>query len=858
MSMDNSKKECVSLWAQPVSGVFGCLETSEKGLSSGEAAKRLARFGPNSAVSKGRRHGICIFLSQFRNPMVIILVIAAIIAFFMHERIDVVVILAIVFLTSVLGFVQEYKAERALRALNRLVTARAKVLRDGEIVEVDAKFLVPGDIVHLNIGDIIPADIRLVNVEEMSTDESSLTGESVPVIKDVKIVPGSHSLPQYLTNVAFAGTSVSSGLGYGVVIATGRNSFFGRTAALVKKAPHEADFQKNMHKFSNFLLKVIVIMTAFVFVANAVLGRGFFDSFLFALALAVGITPEILPVITTIALSNGALRMAKDRVIVKRLVSVEDLGNIDTLCCDKTGTLTEGTLTLMEYICVDGRHDDKLVLYGLLCSAAKGGMGRKSLGNPLDKAIWNSPKARELEPQLAKFAVVDENEFDFERKRMSVVVKTRKGNLLIAKGAPDSVFRVCSKVLYDSGRKQFSEALRKRLGKVVEDYERSGYRVIAVAEKRINKTETFRADENKLDLVGFLLFLDPPKKTAKDALDTLQKLGVNIKVISGDSPFVTRKICSDVGVKVVDGRVITGEELSVLDAKQFEHYSHNYNVFARVTPEQKYRIVSCLNKEGHIVGFLGDGINDAPALRAADVGISVDSAAGIAKEAADVILLKKSLNVLARGITEGRKTFGNITKYIMNTISANYGNMFTLAISSLFMNFIPLLPSQILLNNLMSDIPNMAISTDRVDAETLKKPKRWDLKLISRFMVYFGLISTFFDLALILPLLFIFHATPEVFRTAWFVESAISEIIIVFAIRTRMPFFRSMPGRWLVLSSLLTIGLTVGITYTLFGAKFFEFVVLPVDVMILMAGVLVCYFITAEIAKRRFFRHVEA
>jgi Mg2+-importing ATPase len=708
--------------------------------------------------------------------------------------------------------------------------------------------------VHLNIGDVVPADIRLLHIEELSADESILTGESIPAVKETRAGKGRQAMPQHLKNVVFAGTSIASGLGYGMVIATGKDTVFNKTAAYLKQKEPEADFQKNINKFSNFLLKVILLMTLFVFAANALLGKGVFVSFLFAVALAVGITPEVLPVIMTITLSNGALKMAKEKVVTKRLASVEDFGNIDTLCCDKTGTLTEGKVALRKYVNLDEEQDDKLVVYGLLCNMAERGKGRKHYGNPIDKAVWEHQKARELEPSLRDFRVIHENEFDFERRRMSVVIESRKKRLLIVKGAAESVLSVCSQALIKNRCTKLSKDKALKISKnFIERYGKAGYTVIAVAEKKFSKTKSTNADEKYLCLLGFLLFLDPPKKTAPEALKLLQGLGVAIKVISGDHHLVTRKVCEEVGLKIAGNRVVTGEELECLSEAEFEDYSMKYNVFARVTPEQKHKIIASLNKEDHIVGFLGDGVNDVPALRAADVGISVDSAAGIAKEAADIILLHKSLRVLAHGIMEGRKTFGNITKYIFNTISANFGNMFTVAFSSLFLKFIPLLPSQILLNNFISDVPQLTISTDNVDEEFTKKPKRWNIKLISRFMVYFGLISSFFDLALIALLIFVLNTGTELFRTAWFLESVLSEIIVTFAIRTRLPFYKSMPSKWLLLVSIAAILASIAITYTLFGQTFFSFVSMPASVLAIIFIVLVAYFFTAEIAKKHFF-----
>jgi len=558
----------------------------------------------------------------------------------------------------------------------------------------------------------------------------------------------------------------------------------------------------------------------------------------------------------TITLSNGALKMAREDVVVKRLATVEDLGNIDVLCCDKTGTLTEGKLKLQGYYTVDGYTDDALILYGLLCSSIKGKKGRKLTENPIDAAVWESKKAAELGSQLKFFTILDMNEFDYERRRMSVLVRSSARTLLIAKGAPESILDICETATVAGTKTAITQELSSRIRGTVSGYENEGYRVIAVAEKDIETEKITKTDENKLNLSGFLLFLDPPKKTAKNSLRTFQNLGLTIKVISGDSPVITKKICHEVGLPIVEEMAITGSSLDRLTEEEFEECAQKYTVFARVAPEQKYKILSVLGKT-HVVGFLGDGVNDAPALKAANVGISVDSASGIAKEAADIILLKKSLRVLAHGITEGRKIFSNITKYIMNTISANYGNMLTVAASSLFLKFIPLLPAQILLNNFVSDFPLLTIAADNVDKEFLRKPKRWNIHVISRFMIYFGSISVFFDLLLILPLVFLIKVTPELFRTAWFLESALSEILVTFAIRTKLPFFKSRPSMLLIGTSVVTGAAAIAITYTRVGTLFFEFVRMPISIVTFIAGVLIAYFAAAEIVKRRFFKKVE-
>jgi len=832
-----------NFWALPVNQVFKKLETSPMGLTTRQAQERLKNFGPNEVAKKEERPGFKIFFSQFKNSLVLILIFAAIISYFLGQHVEATVILAIVFLNSFLSFIQEYKAEKVIQQLKKYLTLKARVLRNGEIAEIDSVQIVPGDLVLLKIGDLVPADIRLTKVNELTTNESLLTGESLPVEKTATKISSEKFLPQDLKNIAFAGTAVCGGEGQGIVIATGKNTYFGKTAACLKQTIPESDFQKSLKKFSNFLLKVILAMTAFIFAANAFLGKEIFESFLFALALAVGITPEVLPVIMTITLSSGALAMSKKKVVCKRLASVENLGNMDTLCCDKTGTLTEGKMTLADSLNPNGSKNENLIIFGLLCNSIKEGK-LVLTENPIDRSIWKSKESQKFVPQLKEYQLIDENPFSFERRRASVVVQKDQKKLFLAKGAPESIFGICKSV---------SPEIRKK----ITDFQEDGYTVIALAQKEFLGNKTVPADEKDLNLLGFLLFQDPPKKTAKESIKMFQKLKVNIKILSGDSPITTRKICQEVGLEIFQNEIILGDQLEKMNEDDFRLACQKYNVFARVTPVQKMRIVGSLNKEGHIVGFLGDGINDAPALKAADVGISVNSGAQIAKEAADIILLQKSLKVLATGIVEGRKTFGNITKYILNTISANWGNMFTVAFSSLFMNFIPLLPSQILLNNFITDTPMVAISTDNVDQEFIKKPKRWNLHLISRFMIYFGLISSFYDLALILPLLLIFKIPTSLFRTAWFLESALSEIVSTFAIRSKFPFYQSSPSRLLVITSILALFWALFIVHSRIGLVFFEFEKPTLAILILIGAILVTYFFSLEFAKRSFFKKFE-
>ena len=844
-------------WAMPAKEVIEKLETSEKGISSEEAQKRLKQYGLNEVARGKERTVLTILIEQFKNPFIILLMVAVLLSYFLGEKINAFIIVTMILISSLLSFVQVYRAENTLKALRKYIKFKTKVFRDNQIIEIDSSELVPGDIVHFDIGDIIPADIRLLEVEGLTTNESALTGESMPVEKRVSVISEKYYSAHQLLNMALAGTSVSNGSGLGIVVSTGKNTFFGKTAeSLEEKAP-EQEFQRGINNFSNMLLKVVVLMTIFVFIINAALHKTIIDSLLFALALAVGITPEVLPIIITTALSRGAMRMAKEKVIVRRLSSMEDFGNIDTICCDKTGTLTEGKISLISHENLEEKEDDKLLLYSLLCNS---GVGKTAAlaDNPIDKAIWEHRKTIELANHLKSYSLIEENEFDFERRRMSVLASKGRGeqNIFIAKGAPESVLKVCSYIHINGENRELTKHELAKIREKVLNNEKKGYRVILIAGKNTLKQKLGKEGEKNLSLMGLLLFLDPPKATTKEALEKLEKLQVNIKILTGDSPIITKKICEEVNFKII-GRVITGDELSKLNKLEFEDYCRKYNVFARITPEQKFNIVKCLNKEGHIVGFLGDGINDAPALHVADIGITVDTASDIAKDAADIILLHKSLLVVANGITEGRKTFGNITKYMMDITSANYGNMLTVAASSAFLKFIPLLPSQILLNNFLSDIPDLTLSSDNVDSEFLKKPKKWDIKFISRFMIVFGLLSCIFDAMIIVPLLFIFKTPVDSFRTAWFVESVLSEIFVMFAYRTRRPFFKSMPGKWFLAATAFTTILTVGITLSALGKDFFGFVNLTPFIWAWIALVLILYFASTEITKHFFYKRYE-
>jgi len=844
-------------WAQETEILLQNLQTNEKGLSSQEAKKRLEENGLNEIAKKDKKSGWMILLQQFTNPLIFILIVASIIAFFLGESADAIIIIVIVSINGILGFVQEFRAEKTVRALRKLIAQEAKVLRDGKKIEIESKFVVPGDIVYLNIGDIVPADIRLLHQEEMSIDESSLTGESVPVIKTTAITPDERTLPQYLKNIAFMGTHVMSGNALGVVISTGENTSFGKTASYLKEPEIISDFEKSINSFSNFLLKIILVMTFFIFIANSVLQHGVLESFLFALALAVGITPEALPIIITICLSKGAQNLAKAHVVVKRLSSIEDLGNTDLLCTDKTGTLTEGKLSLENYLSLDEKTNDELLIYGLLCNDAIVGKNKVE-GNIIDRAIWESDQKDKVMAEYKKYKILDHNEFDFKRRRMSVVVQAPDGKkYLVVKGALESLVQVSNKVRMTEGDLEINGRHSDEHMDTVNKYRTQGYSTIGIAVKEWDSDQSSKEDEKDLTLLGFLSFIDPPRKSAKSSLSKMRKLGVDIKVLSGDDPLVTEAICKKVNLEIQGGKIITGDELDFMDEKEFAETIEKYNVFARISPDHKYRIVKTLNTgPERTVAFLGDGINDAPAIKIADVGISVNTATDIAKEAADIILLEQGLDVITEGIIEGRKIFTNITKYILNTVSANYGNMFTVAASSLFLKFIPLLPSQILLNNLITDTPMLAIATDTVDQEQLKKPKKLDLKMIRTFMTFFGFMSTFFDMILILTLFFYFKAEPNLFRTAWFFESALSEVVVTFAIRTKKPFYKSRPGKLLSAISVMVVISLFLLVFTPLG-HYFEFVQLDGYMLAFICLIVLTYFTTAEIVKKHFFKNFQ-
>ncbi|MEM7824208.1 MAG: magnesium-translocating P-type ATPase [Candidatus Aenigmatarchaeota archaeon] len=838
-------------WQMPAQKVLKELGSSENGLSSTEAAARLKKYGPNE-IPVRRRHWARILLSQFSSPLILLLFVASGIAAVIGETIDAAVIFVIVIIDGLLGFVQEWKSERAVEKLRKLIVNRAIVIRDGERIEINTKELVNGDVVVLGIGDKVPADMRLLTTDGLEIDEAVLTGESWPVHKSITIF--NNTSPLKAGNMAFMGTTVTDGTGIGIVTATGTATQLGRMAAKLHEVETEGEFQRGIRLFSQNLVRWVLMGCAIIFLLNALLAKSVLLSFMFAVALAVGIVPEALPIVITIALSTGALQLSKHKVIVKKLAAIENMGNIDVLCTDKTGTLTENRITLEEFFDASGKRDERLIMLGVLCNSAVV-HGNDIRGNSIDVAIWRWWKPRFDPKKLSEWQKICNIPFDYNRRRMSTVVRKGSTRMLICKGAPESILHVCSKVRIGDIQRSIKRHT-KRLENMWREWGNRGYRVIAVATKNVTaKREYTKADEHDLVFEGLLVFMDPPKATAGAAIKRAEQLGVCIKILTGDEPLVTREVARNVGLNVTDEQIITGEQLEQMSDAQLSNIIEKTVIFARVTPEQKHRIVNVLHTLGWTTAYLGDGVNDAPALKAADVGISVDSGVDIAKDAADIVLLRKDLNVLIDGIVGGRKTFSNIVKYTLNTMSANIGNMGSLGIISPLIPFIPLLPSQILLTNFLTDTPMISISTDNVDAEELKRPRHWNIKQISRFSVLLGAVSSIFDIVTIALLIWAL-ADVTLFRTAWFLESVLSEIIIVFSIRARHFFLRSTPpSRTLLGISVLVILATLALLYSPF-APFFELTQLPAWLLGAIVLILAGYFVLTELVKLAYWKYV--
>jgi Mg2+-importing ATPase len=779
-----------------------------------------------------------VLLRQVKSPLLILLVAAAATSLVVGERTDALIILAIMALSVGLGFFNEYRAARAVEALHSRIRHTAATSRDGKVVEVNVTELVPGDVVRLAVGEVVPADLRLLEASDLACDEAMLTGEATPAEKN--IAPGSPTeSPLDLPSCAFMGTVVRTGSGRGVVVETGRKTAFGRIAIRLGGAQEETGFQIGLRDFSVLLVKVTIVLTVSIFVINAALRRPLLDSALFALAIAVGLTPQLLPAIVTVSLSTGARHLARKSVIVKRLVSIEDLGNMEVLFTDKTGTLTEGQITFSAALDPAGDPSDETLLLGLLCNSARVEGGVTVSGNPLDRALWDAPQAAGA--RVSDFVRLAEAPFDYDRQRMSVLVQDPKGaGRVITKGAPESVLALCHEV---------PPSVRALLDAQFD----AGSRTIAVATRDGDGLSTIGPqDEHDLQFAGFLTFVDRAKPDAGASIERLNKLGITVKIVTGDNDRVASKLCADLGIPVAG--TLTGTALEKLSDDELVAALPSTTIFARVTPEQKSRIIRAQRTLGADVGFLGDGVNDAVALHDADVGISVDSGADVAKDAADIVLLDKDLGILAGGVVEGRRVFSNTIKYVLMGTSSNFGNMFSAGGASLLLSFLPMLPPQILLNNLLYDVSEMTIPTDNVDEELLEHPAHWDTAFIRKFMMFFGPISSVYDFLTFGIMLWVFHAGETLFHSGWFAESLATQTLVIFMIRTRrIPFFHSRPSRPLLATTLACAAVGVVLPFSPL-AGVLGFTALPAGFLGILVLMVVTYLGLVEAGKSRFFR----
>lgn len=817
----------------PLDEVVGWLASSTDGLSSAEAAARLLAHGPN-AVRTHRVSALAVLGRQLRSALLVLLAATAALSFFLGESSQAIIIGVILVASVGLGFFNEYRAERTAAQLHSTLRHTAVVCRDGLFTTVDVTALVPGDVVRLALGEVVPADLRLIGVSGLECNESILTGESTAAEKrpDPNGDDGDHDS----ANIAFMGTVVSAGDGRGIVYATGSDAEFGRIAAGLGTRQPETAFQAGLRRFSYLLLWVALTLTAVILITNLLLRRPLIDSVLFALAIAVGITPQLLPAVVSTSLATGAGRLAKLKVLVKRLVCIEDLGDIDVLITDKTGTLTDGHITLVDTVDADGQPSDQVLRRGLLATGLDAVTGRGS-GNPLDAALWDSPRAGDLAAR--DLPLVATLPFDHTRRATSALVGDGAQRVLVVKGAPEQVLATCVGVPLSA---------TATLAALFAD----GRRVVAVASRSAPELSTIvAADETNLTLDGFLVFADEPKVAARESLTQLAALGIEVKVATGDNPQVAEKVCAELGL--ASKGTITGAQLDSLDDAAFDDRVQNCTIFARISPEQKARLIVSARQHGRSVGFLGDGVNDALALHAADVGISVDTATDVAKDAADVVLLEKDLGVLAAGVAEGRRIFANTIKYVLMGTSSNFGNMFSAAAASAVLTFLPMLPGQILLNNLLYDSSQLAIPTDRVDPEQLHAPAHWNIAFIRRFMLTFGPISSLFDFMTFGLMLGALHAGPVEFRTGWFVESLATQTLIIFAIRTRrIPFYRSKPGVVLTASTFAVIGVGVALTLSPL-APTLGFTALPWPFFTALVVMTVAYLVLVEFTKKVFY-----
>jgi Mg2+-importing ATPase len=837
-----------SYWSQPVDGLLAALHSTAAGLSGDEAARRLTTYGPNALKARRRAGPLGLFLNQFKSPIILLLLVATVISAVLQDWTDAAIILVIVLGSAILSFTQEYRADDAAEKLRARVTPRVTVLRDGQAVSIPAEDVVPGDVVQLSAGSLIPADGVLLEAKDFFVNQAVLTGETFPVEKQPGIVGPAAGLAER-TNCVFMGTNVRSGSARVLIVQTGAATAFGQIAERLTLRPPMTEFERGIRRLGYLLSEVTLLLVFAVFAINVLLHKPPLDSLLFSLALAVGLTPQLLPAIININLSKGSQAMAAGGVIVRRLSSIENFGSMDVLCTDKTGTLTVGVVQLDAAFDARGDASEEVLRYAFLNASFQTG-----LENPLDEAVVAEAGKKGLD--TGAYTKSDEIPYDFVRKRLSVVVTEPSGmSLMIIKGALEGVLGICTHVRQDGADVPLDAAGREAIETRYAEWSGQGYRVLGVAVKPAacgasGQALCTRDDEQDMTFAGFLLFFDPPKPGVGETVADLARLGVRLVVITGDNKLVAAHTAEAIGMDVKG--LLTGGDLDKMTDEALWHAAGETNVFAEVDPNQKERIILAQKKLGHVVGYMGDGINDAPALHAADVGISVDTAVDVAKDAADLVLLQHDLAVLHRGIVEGRKTFANTMKYVFMATSANFGNMFSVAGASLFLPFLPLLPKQILVINFLTDLPEMTIANDNVDQEFLVQPRRWDIGFIRRFMVVFGPLSSVFDFATFAALLWLFHATPAQFRTGWFTESVLSAVLIVFVLRSRLPIGRSHPARLMMLVAAAVGAVTLLLPYSPL-APLLAFVPLPPVYLMAIIVIIGLYFGAAEVTKRWFY-----
>jgi len=833
-----------AFWAVPAAEAMQQLGVTRDGLGPQDAGQRLARYGANRLKPEARSTALALLLTQFKSPIVLLLLFATALSFFLHDSVNALIILAIVLVSGLLGFWQEHSASKAVERLLAIVQIKATALRDGAPRDVPVEAIVPGDIVILNAGDLVPGDCLIEESKDLFVDEATLTGETYPAEKMAGLLAAQTPLAKR-TNALWMGTHVVSGSARALVIITGKRTEFGKVSERLKLRPPETEFERGIRRFGFFLMEVTLVLVIAIFAINLYLERPVLDSMLFSLALAVGLTPQLLPAIISINLARGAKRMAQAKVIVKRLASIENFGSMNVICCDKTGTLTEGTVRLQSALDVEGNPSDVVLLHAYLNAFYETGFT-----NPIDVAI-----CAHREFDLSGYAKTDEIPYDFLRKRLSILVAHDGTHLLVTKGALRNVLSACTQAHANAGGVVDIALVRDQIQQRLEEFSRKGFRTLGVAVKDMGAAAlASKADEAGMTFLGFLVLFDPPKSDIVDTIARLKHLGVSLKIITGDNRLVAASISEQLGLSGT--LILSGPDLERLSDGALLNRVGRVNVFAEIEPTQKERIILALKKAGNVVGYMGDGINDASALHAADVGISVDSAVDVAKEAADIVLLEKDLGVLVQGVREGRTTFANTLKYVFMATSANFGNMFSMAGASLFLRYLPLLPTQVLLTNLMTDFPEMTIATDSVDGEMVDHPRRWDIAAIRKFMITFGLVSSVFDFLTFAALLLLLHADQAQFRTGWFLESVISASLIVLVIRSRRPFFKSKPSRYLLVATFLTIGGTAAVPYTALG-QVFGFIPVPLSFLLVIVAILVLYVVAAEIAKSMFYAKVK-